>query len=63
MAATLKINSVFKNHFDKYNLTTEKENPNLNYKSNNGLSIVKLNAICKKIIDGMNDEELFKRMK
>jgi hypothetical protein len=53
----------FKNHFDIYNLTTEKENPNLNYKSNNELSIVKLDAICEKIIDEFNGRELFKRIK
>ena len=53
----------FKNHFDKYNLTTEKENPNLNYKSNNELSIVKLNAICEEIINEFNDKELFSRLK
>ncbi len=53
----------FKNHFDKYNLTTEKENPNLNYKSNNELSIVKLNAICEEIIDEFNNKELFNRLK
>jgi hypothetical protein len=53
----------FKNHFDKYDLTTEKENPNLNYKSNNELSIAKLNVICEEIIDETNDEKLFKRLK
>ena len=53
----------FKNHFDKYNLTTEKEIPNLNYESNNELSIVKLNTICEKIIDELNSKDLFNRLK
>jgi hypothetical protein len=53
----------FKNHFDTYDLTTEKENPNLNYKTNNELSLVKLNTICEKIIDEFNEKELFNRIK
>lgn len=52
----------FTNNFDTYNLTNEKENPNLNYKSNNELSIVKLNAICDEIINEFNDKELFNRI-
>ncbi|PKG43698.1 hypothetical protein CXF67_03650 [Psychroflexus sp. MES1-P1E] len=52
----------YTNHFDKYNLTTKKENPNLNFKTNADLSIVKLNAISEEIINEMNDKELFKRL-
>ena len=53
----------FRNHFDKYDLTTEKDIPNLNYKSNNELSIVKLNAICEEIINDLNNKSLFNRQK
>ncbi len=58
------INSAeYRNHFDKYNLTTEKDIPNINYKSNKELSIVKLNAICEEIINDLNNKSLFNRLK
>jgi|AACY02.6.fsa_nt_gi hypothetical protein len=50
-------------HFDTYDLTTEKKNPNLNYKTNSKLSIVKLNAICEEFIDEFNDKKMFYRLK
>ena len=52
----------FTNHFDTYDLTTEKEKPNLNYKSNSKLKLVKLNAICEEIIDELNDKNMFNRL-
>ena len=52
----------FTNHFDTYNLTTEEDKPNLNYKSNNELKLVKLNAICEEIIDEFNDKNMFNRI-
>ena len=51
----------FQNDFDTFKLTTEKEEPNLNYKFNNNLPLVKLNAICEEIIDDLNKKELFNR--
>lgn len=53
----------FKKHFDKYNLETEENNKNLNYKSNNSLSIVKLNSICEEIIYGLEEKKMFNRVK
>jgi hypothetical protein len=50
---------VFQNDFDKFKLTTEKEEPNLNYKFNNNLPIVKLNAICEEIINNLNKANEF----
>ena len=52
----------FTNYFDTYDLTTEKDEPNLNYKSNNELKLVKLNAICEEIIDEFNDKNMFNRI-
>ena len=53
----------FQNDFDTFKLTTEKEEPNLNYKFNNNLPLVKLNAICEEIINDLNRKELFNRAK
>jgi hypothetical protein len=53
----------FKKHFDKYNLETEKDNRNLNFDSNNKLSIVKLNLICEEIINGLEKKKMFNRIK
>tara|TARA_R110001632_G_scaffold31109_6_gene81363 strand:- start:2019 stop:2660 length:642 start_codon:yes stop_codon:yes gene_type:complete len=53
----------FKNDFDKYNLETEEDNKNLNYESNNNLSIVKLNLICEEIIYGLEKKKKFNRLK
>ncbi len=53
----------FKKHFDKYNLETEKDNRNLNYESNNNLSIVKLNLICEGIISRLEKKKMFSRIK
>ena len=52
----------FTNYIATYDLTTEKGNPNLNYKSNNKLKLVKLNAICEEIIDHFNDKNMFNRL-
>ena len=52
----------FTNHFDTYDLTTEKDKPNLNYKSNNELKLVRLNAICEEIIDEFNEKNMFNRI-
>ena len=53
----------FTNHFDTYNLTTEKDKPNFNYKSNKELKLVKLNAICEEIINEFEDNNMFNRIK
>ena len=53
----------FKKNFDKYNLKTKKDNKNINYKSNNKLSIVKLNSICEEIIYGLEKKKEFNRLK
>jgi hypothetical protein len=53
----------FKNDFDKYNLETEEDKKNLNYESNNNLSIVKLNLICEEIIYGLEEKKMFNRLK
>ncbi|SFU45441.1 hypothetical protein SAMN05216480_10432 [Pustulibacterium marinum] len=52
----------FTNRFNTFNLTTEKDNPNLNYKTNNELKLVKLNAICDEIIDEFNYKNMFNRI-
>lgn len=40
----------FKKYFDEYNLTSDEKSPNINYKTNNNLELVKLNRICDEII-------------
>jgi hypothetical protein len=47
--------------FDLYDLTGQ--NNNLNYESNNNLSIVKLNLICEEIIYGLEKKKVFNRLK
>jgi len=57
-------NSVeFTKKLDKYNLETEEDNRNLNYTSNNNLSIATLNLICEEIIYGLEKKKIFKRLK
>lgn len=58
-----KDSTEFDKNFDKYNLTTKAENKNVFYVRNNDLAIVKLNSICEKIIDKLNEEKLFNRLK
>ena len=53
----------FNNSFDKYNLTTESDYKNINYESNNNLSIVKLNLLCDEIVNELNEKVLFNRLK
>lgn len=53
----------FDKNFDKYDLTTKPDNKNINYKSNNNLSVVKLNVICEEFIDALNKNKLFNRLK
>jgi hypothetical protein len=36
--------------FDEFNLTTEREEPNINYKQNNELKLVQLGKLCDEII-------------
>ncbi|NIK93215.1 hypothetical protein GZ212_13715 [Mangrovimonas sp. CR14] len=55
--------SEFQKNFDKYNLETEEDNKNLNYESNNNLSIAKLNSICEDIIYRLEEKEVFSRLK
>lgn len=52
----------FDKNFDKFDLTTKPNNKNLNFESNNSLAIVKLNAICEEIIDGLNEKKMFNRI-
>ncbi|WP_066225055.1 hypothetical protein [Formosa haliotis] len=52
----------FTNHFDTYDLTTERDKPNLNHKTNNELNLVKLNAICEEIINEFNYKNMFNRI-
>ncbi len=53
----------FKKNFDKFQLQTEKDNENLNFESNNNLSLVKLNLFCEKIIAGLAERKRFKKIK
>ena len=53
----------FTSHFDTYDLTTEKDKPNLNYMSNNKLALVKLNTDCEAIINEFNAKNMFNRIK
>ncbi|WP_248724382.1 hypothetical protein [Seonamhaeicola sp. ML3] len=55
--------TLFENYFDKYNLETEEDNKNLNYTSNNNLSIVKLNSLCEEIIYELEEKKSFNRLK
>ncbi len=47
--------------FDKFNLTTEKDSPNIYFEYNNDLAIVHLNDICEEIINNLNEENRFSR--
>ncbi|AXT63049.1 hypothetical protein D1816_22785 [Aquimarina sp. AD10] len=58
-----KDSTKFQKKFNKYNLKTEKNNKNLNYESNNDLSIAKLNLICEEIIYGLEEKKMFNRLK
>ncbi len=58
-----KDSTEFQKNFEKYNLETVKDNINLNYKSNNNLSIVKLNLICEEIIYELEKKKMFNRLK
>lgn len=49
------------NHFDIYNLSTNTERPNLNFKYNNNLKIIVLNKIIEKQINKLDSLDLFKR--
>ncbi|MDC8004795.1 hypothetical protein POV27_12090 [Aureisphaera galaxeae] len=52
----------FEKRFDKFNLTTDSESPNINFESNHNLAIVKLNAICEEIIAELSEKEVFHRL-
>jgi hypothetical protein len=55
--------SQFKKRFIEYDLTSEVDQPNLHYKTNNELSIVQLNIICEEIIGEFESKNSFKRTK
>lgn len=48
--------------YDVYDLTTESKEKNIYFETNNSLNIVKLNAICHKLINNLQDKKKFQRM-
>ncbi|WP_109437020.1 hypothetical protein [Aquimarina sp. AU119] len=57
----VKQNEIFTSNFDKFDLTTTEDEPNLNHESNNEQPIVKLNEKSEKLIILLNEQNKFKR--
>lgn len=49
------------NHFDVYNLTTNSEKPNLNYKYNQNLKIIELNNLIEEKLEKIETKNFFTR--
>jgi hypothetical protein len=53
----------FEKFLDEHWLTTNKENPNINYETNSKLALVKLNSICNDVIYECINNKIFFRIK